>query len=147
MINYKVVLPTLESVADKSGVNPGGFAQKFFANEIVKLSDPYVPFKQGVLKNTVVISPDATYIEYVAPYARYHWYGKLMVDPITKKGAFFSPDYGFWSRKGVPKELTDRDMSYIGAPQRGPKWVERMWQSDGKQICASVERLINDGRK
>ena len=38
--------------------------------------------------------------------------GKLYVDPITGKGAFYDKDYGFWSRPGVPKVPTNIPLNY-----------------------------------
>lgn len=104
--------------------------QEMFANELLKLSDPYTPFSSGVLKDSGRVTDDGKAIEYNTPYANYLYQGKLMVDPKTKKGAFYSPDYGFWSRPGVAKELTGRDLQFQGAPQRGAFWVQRAFQAN-----------------
>lgn len=45
-------------------------------------------------------------------YGHYQWKGILYVDPITGKGAFYSPEYGFWSRPGVAKVPSDRFLQY-----------------------------------
>ena len=82
----------------------------FAANEWKKLIDPYTPHRDGLLKKVVQIRPFE--IEYDAVYARYIYNGLLMVDPITKKGAFYDPKYGFWSRAGVQKELTDIPLNF-----------------------------------
>lgn len=47
-------------------------AQKFFTHEVRRLSDPYVPFLTGTLKNTAI--ERTTQIEYVQPYARRQYY-------------------------------------------------------------------------
>ena len=95
----------------------GGLVQRFFTSEVIRLSDKYVPFRAGILKNSVHPAPDFGAIFYTTPYARYHWFGKLMVDPITGKGSFFDPLEGrHWSRPNTQKVLTDRDMQYQGAP-------------------------------
>lgn len=140
---YKIDMSNADEILQKHGLAPGGRIQKMLTNEIIKISDPYVPFATGILKNTAMMSHDGTSIFYNAPYARYLWYGKLMVDPITKKGAFFKEGYGFWSRPGVTKELTDRPLQYQGAPQRGSKWVEIAWEKNGNQILSNLERLVN----
>lgn len=146
MTTYKIEINDPKSILNTHGLMPGGFVQKFLMNEVIRMSDPFVPFgESGILKNNIVRNPDGTYYEHIAPYARYHWYGKLMVDPVYNKGAFYSPNYGFWSRPGVKKKLTDKDLEYRGAPQRGPKWAERMWSQYGDQICNNIERMINDG--
>lgn len=140
---YKVDFKSVEEILKERGLLPGGTVQKYLTNEVIRISDPYVPFDNGPLKNQIAVSMDGTYYDYISPYTRYHWYGKLMVDPITKKGAFFNPDYGFWSRPGVPKELTDKDMNYRGAPMRGPKWTIRAWADNQNQVISNLERKLN----
>lgn len=139
----KVDFNNVSKVLSEHGLAPGGAVQKFFSNELLRISNPYTPFRNGVLSGTAYISPDGTSINYVTPYARYIWYGKLMVDPVTKKGAFYSPIYGFWSRSKVQKELTNRDLKYQGAPLRGPKWVERAYIDNKGAVISSTEKFAN----
>lgn len=42
-------------------------------NLLAKTIDPWVPFREGPLSQTVEIEPD--YIKYIQPYARYQYYG------------------------------------------------------------------------
>lgn len=116
--------------------------KKFLCNEIIRHSDKYVPFSSGVLKNSAFVEPGNEAILYVAPYARYHWYGKLMVDPKTGKGAFYTPTYGFWSRPNTQKVLTNKDLNYQQAPLRGARWTERMWATEGEEIVEALEKMI-----
>ena len=110
-------------------------AQNFLKSEVLRFSDDYVPMDSGILKNTAFYTTYGDVIVYPAPYAQYHWHGKLMVDPITGKGAFHDPVSGrYWSRPGVQKVLTDRKMNYSGAPKRGDHWVDRMMQEEGDTI-------------
>lgn len=99
---------------------------------------------QERLKNiSLTVSDDYRHIYYNAPYARYLWYGKLMVDPITRKGAFYNPKTGrFWSRPRTPKVLTDRDLNFNQSPPRGAKWIDRMWEVEGEQVLDSLKRFI-----
>lgn len=141
LFTVKVDFSDAAKVLENHGLEKGGRVQAFFTNEVMRRSDPYVPFSSGPLKNTARITADMDGIVYNQPYARVHWYGKLMVDPVTKKGAFFSPEYGFWSRPKVKKEQSDRDMEYQGAPLRGPKWVERSWLDNKYDIIRSTEEF------
>ncbi|WP_050636184.1 minor capsid protein [Candidatus Stoquefichus sp. SB1] len=135
-------LKNADEIIKSHGLAPGGMIQKMLTSEIQRISDPFVPFDSSFLKNHVVFAHDYTWFEHVAPYARYHWFGKLMVDPQTKKGAFFNPSYGFWSRPNTQKVLTETPMKYSGAPQRGPKWVERAWAQHGDEILSNLERKL-----
>lgn len=141
LFTVKVDFSDAAKVLENHGLEKGGRVQAFFTNEVMRRSDPYVPFSSGPLKNTARITADMDGIVYNQPYARVNWYGKLMVDPVTKKGAFFSPEYGFWSRPKVKKELSDRDMEYQGAPLRGPRWVERSWFDNKDDIIRSTEKF------
>ena len=105
-------------------------AQRRAVSEVYRLSDPYVPFRSGALKNTV--TTDRRSLTYNVPYARYHWYGKVM-------GPNFQTAEGTWrSPNGKPKQLTDRDMTYSGAPTRGPRWTERMMIDRKDELLRSI---------
>ena len=82
----------------------------FVASEWSRYFAKYVPMKEGILAQDISIDPYQ--VTYNSPYAHYQWEGKLYVDPITNKGAFYDPDYGFWSRPGVTKIPTDIPMNY-----------------------------------
>lgn len=65
-----------------------------------------------------------------------------MVDPVTHKGAFFSEDYGFWSRPNTPKVLTDIDLNFKGGGLRGAHWTERAWIDHKNDILTSTRDFI-----
>lgn len=62
--------------------------------QIAKDTEPYVPAKTKSLANRTIVTGDT--IVYPGPYARFLYYGKLMVDPDT--GSPFAP-------KGADKVL------------------------------------------
>lgn len=49
--------------------------KRFIANEFVTATDPYVPFREGYLKNSATIAVDGSYVSYNMPYARRLYYG------------------------------------------------------------------------
>lgn len=126
----------------KRGLEPGGRVQRLFTNEVAKHSDPYVPMQQGILKNTRIIEADS--ITYNSPYARMMYYGKVMVDPVTKAAGFMTPQ-GWRSRKGVKKIISDREFKYHGAPMRGKLWDKRMW-ADKKRIIVNNVAIAAGGK-
>lgn len=133
----------VSAVADAiKSFEPGGSAQRFFTNELMRLSDDYVPMNSGVLKNSAKAEKGGTAIIYETPYARYHWYGKMMADPVYGKGAFFKEGYGFWSRPNVEKVLTDKNMKYQESPRRGPRWVERCFIDNKDKLIDAVLEYI-----
>lgn len=145
-------LDSVDTVIKDLGLEEGGKVQKFFTNEVWRLSDDYVPMDSGFLKNNSSMTLDGTQIIYNAPYARYQWYGMLMVDPVYLVGAFPMTKYGiqvgFFSRKGVPKIL-DPDGRAINNFNglRGPYWVSRMWLDRHLEIEQAVQKFIERGGK
>ena len=75
-----------------------------------KLIDPYTPKDTGSLEKNVTELPFA--LHYKQWYARYMYEGIVYVDPKYKVGAFYNPEYGFWSRFGVKKIPSDRKFNY-----------------------------------
>ncbi|MGN0533292.1 MAG: minor capsid protein [Eubacterium sp.] len=149
MFNVYVKMDDADAILKKHGLQYGGPAHKFLTNELMRLSDPYVPMRNSILKNSARVTEEGDAIIYDTPYARYHWYGKLMVDPKTGKGCYVFTDNAtgnvvFYSRKGVQKVLTDVDLNYHGA-LRGSRWVERCWIDNKDAICKSLEAFIESG--
>lgn len=104
-------------------------AQKFIDSEVLRLSDPLIPLQTSMLKKsgtlgTIVGSGEVCYI---APYARYQYYGKVMVGP-------------------APKERTDRDLVYHSPEiQRGAFWFERMKAANKAAILAGARKIAGGG--
>ncbi len=65
-------------------------------------------------------------------YGRYQYEGKLYVDPLYNIGAFHSPDFGFWSRKGVKKIESERELEYSN-PIATPHWDETAYNNHKSQ--------------
>ena len=82
----------------------------FLASEWSRYFAKYVPMREGILAQDITIEPFQ--VTYNSPYAHYQWMGKLYVDPITLKGAFYDSNYGFWSRPGVSKIPTGIPLNY-----------------------------------
>lgn len=85
-------------------------------------------------------------IIYQGPDAHYLYTGKKYIDPKYKKGAFYSPDFGYWSRPGITKINSGEDLVYhtIGT---GSQWDKRMRTSKGKQVVKEVQSYVNRGCK
>lgn len=59
-------------ILKKKGLNPDGPTQRYFTQEVRRRSDPYVPKKVGVLKNTAIENIDS--IVYPQIYAKKQYY-------------------------------------------------------------------------
>jgi len=104
-------------------------AQMFVDSEVLRLSSPYIPFQSGMLEKSGILGTTIGSGEVVwnAPYARYLYYGKVMVGR-------------------APKVLTARKLTYHGAPMRGAFWFERMKKDKGKQILDKVALIAGGGQ-
>lgn len=99
-------------------------AQMFVDSEVLRLSDPYVPMQSGMLKKSGILGTTVGSGEVVwnAPYAKYLYYGKVMIGR-------------------APKVVTAKKIIYHGAPARGAFWFERMKADKKAQILDGARRL------
>lgn len=90
-------------------------AEHVLAEQIEKDTQPFVPMLTGSLTQRTRV--DGSAVIYPGPYARFLYYGKVMVDPNT--GSTYAP-------KGGTKVVTDRDLVFnqIMHPQAQAHWGE-----------------------
>nr|DAH82100.1 MAG TPA: Minor capsid protein [Caudoviricetes sp.] len=90
-------------------------AEHIVAIQVEKDTSPYTPALTGSLNQRTRVVGNS--VVYPGPYARYLYYGKLMVDPDTG-----SP----WAQPGAVKVLTDRDLVFTQSvhPQAQAHWFE-----------------------
>lgn len=111
--------------------------QRFVDSEVIRLCDPYTPFYTGMLKRSAILGTVIGKGEVIwnMPYAKYLYYGVLMVSPTTGSS---------WAKLGERKILTEKQLSFNGAPKRGKMWFERM-KSDHKDKIISGARRVMGG--
>lgn len=111
------------AILDSRGLGNDARARKMLASEVARMSDPYVPMQQGILKNTHQIDQEGRAILYPQPYTRYHYYGKVMVGH-------------------TPKQATNHNLQHHGTPMRGPFWDKRMMADRGDELIANFAKKI-----
>ena len=104
------------SQLNRMGVTDGRL-QKQFATMLVTISDPYVPFRDGYLKNSAKINKGGTEITYgeFGPsnkYARRWWY---------------------------------ENANFNGAPIRGNRWVTRAWSANKGAVINNLNAKLRSG--
>ena len=116
----------------------------FVASEWSRYFAKYVPMREGTLAQNISIEPYQ--VTYNSPYAHYQWEGKLYVDPITGKGAFYDPDYGFWSRPGVIKIPTDTPLNYSKEqnPLATSHWEVPAYEAFNTVVADSITKYLKD---
>jgi hypothetical protein len=121
-VKVKIDIPTAKILKSR-GLGSDTGARKYLASEVKRLCDPYVPMQQGMLKNLVTIAADGSHIVYTQPYAHYQYYGKVMAGR-------------------APKQYTGDNLTYHGAPMRGPQWEKRMLADKSKDLETSMDAYI-----
>lgn len=92
-------------------------ALRMLKSEIAKDTEPYVPMRDGRLRRAVTTSlrTNDPNLIWATPYARFIYYGKVMVGRITRRA---------WAKKGETKVTTGKELTY-SQPGTGPNWFNR----------------------
>lgn len=123
------------------GLEEKGQLVKICADEILHMSDTYIPFREGALKKSGKIE-DGTDVVWDTPYAHYMWEGIVYEDPDLHC-AGFPTENGWRSRKKVEKVPTDRSIEYQNGKLRGAHWADRMLQDGGlEEIQKKLEEEL-----
>lgn len=110
-MGVKIKIDPADKILLKRSLDRNGKAQQFFTSEVKRMSDPYVPFGSGVLKNTARVYPD--HIDYIQLYAKQN----------------------FYNNKGNGTQGTNK------GGLRGKQWTLRAWADHGKMIVKSVAKF------
>lgn len=109
-------------------------AEHAVAVQAAKDTSPFVPMLTGSLNTRTQI--DGGMIIYPGPYARYLYYGKLMVDPNT--GSSYAP-------KGGTKVVTDKNLVFTKTvhPQAQSHWFEASKAQNIDKWLRVAEKAVN----
>lgn len=115
-------------------------AQFYLDSKIMTDMVPYMPNNTGTFINltrarSAAIAGTGEVIAGAPPYGRFLYEGKVMVDPVTN-----SP----WSRKGVKKVVTERDLTYSN-PKATPHWFDTAKKNHGKSWIKEVKKIAGGG--
>ena len=137
---------SVNQILKDKGLDAGGDAQKFHTANVLRRIKRYMPFVSGMTYKVTVAQTDISrpYIITDTPYAKYLFYGKVMVDPKLRIAGFMTPE-GWRSRKNVPKVRTSRDLQYNKTknPKAGPRWDRALSAAEGKAMAADLQRYLN----
>lgn len=112
--------------------------QQYVDTTVIRYMKPYTPMRNGILYKSSILGTTigSGEIIQVAPYARYQYYGKLMVSRITG-----SP----FALQGESKVLTEIPLKYstFRHPLAGSHWFERMKADKKDVILRGAQRIVN----
>lgn len=139
--NGRLEMKATDILMKDRGLEPMGKVQKFIDQETIRLMAPYTPARDGFLERSATLGTKigSGEINQIAPYARFQYYGKVMVSAITG-----SP----WASRGEKKILTDKDLQYDTSrhPLAGKMWFERM-KADKKDEILEGARKVAGAKK
>lgn len=134
--NGRLEIKSTDILLRDRGLQDMGPVQKYIDSECIRLMAPYTPYRQGILEKSATLGTKigSGEINQISPYARFQYYGKVMVSSITG-----SP----WASKGEKKILTDRDLQYDTSihPLAGKMWFERMKADKKDQILEGARKV------
>ena len=109
-------------------------------NTLAKMCDPYVPFREGPLSQSAVVTDKG--VTYIQPYARYQYYGEVYGPniPIKEDGMIV----GWFSPTGQPKHPTGRKIHYHTDyhPLATSFWDKAMLRDHGEEFNNEVKDII-----
>lgn len=136
--SFSIVSDAVDIKVDMSRINKNlDKAQYWLDNQIMNDMLPYMPLDTGTFRNRTqmvsrALAGTGVVIAAAAPYGRYLYMGKVMVDPVTN-----SP----WARKGAKKVVTDRPLKYSN-PEATPQWFETAKQNYIKEWVDGVQSRV-----
>ena len=129
-----VELRPVREIIRKKGLMPGGAVQRQHTANVLRRIVRYLPYRSGETIKQTIIQTDISRPEIVtrSPYAKYIYYGKVMVGE-------------------APKQLTDRPLRYTtGAnknPLAGPRWDRRLVSAEGKLLARELQSYLDRRRR
>ena len=79
-----------------------------------------------------VTYPSNDEIRYISPYAKYQYYGKLML----------APNGSAWAKKGEKKHITSKNLKYHTS-NTGAKWDKLMLQKRKNDVIRDVQNYMD----
>ena len=128
--NVKVKINKSAKIIKDHGLDKNGRITRFLRDEADRLMNPFIPMDNGMLRRLKTY-PTTNTIKYTSPYAKYQYYGKLM---LAKNGSS-------WAKLGEKKIQTSKDLKYHTSGT-GPKWDKLMLQRHKNDLVKDVENYI-----
>ena len=115
------------------GIDRNGRVVRHLRDTADRLMNPFIPMDTGMLRRNKTY-PKNNEIKYTSPYAKYQYYGKLM---LAKNGSA-------WAKLGEKKVKTSKNLKYHTSGT-GAKWDKLMLQRRKNDLIKDVENYIKNG--
>ncbi|SHN03844.1 Minor capsid protein [Anaerosporobacter mobilis DSM 15930] len=131
--------PTAEMLKSH-GLVEGGEIQKFVDSECLRVMSHYTPMLSGMMEKSATAGTviGSGTIEYNSPYARFQYYGNVMI---------YEPTGSTWAPLGGKKVVTDRNLVHNTSrhPKAGPFWFDRAMQDHKEEILQGAQEIASRG--
>ena len=140
MSKVTVTVRPMHEILARRGLEKQGRVQKYIDNEVLRLSSPYLPHDNGILERTGRMATEigSGEVNWIAPYARYLYYGKVMVGERTRSA---------WAKPDEKKVVTNKDIQYQGGGLRGAFWFERTKADHKDEILQGAAEIAGGKAK
>lgn len=125
------------------GLEGDGRVTRFVRDDVDRLMNPYIPFKNGGLRRNKTY-PNNHSIRYISPYSRYIYNGKMYISPKLGVSGIPLKSGRWWSPLGEKKKPTNKNLKYHTAGT-GAKWDKLMLQRRSKDLENDVQNFIKKG--
>lgn len=134
MLKFTVRTEGMEALKDKLA-EASAKAEHIVALQMRKDTSPYVPALTNSLDTRTQV--DGGSIIYPGPYARYLYYGKLMIDPETKSS---------YAKAGGIKVVTDKNLVFNKSvhSQAQSHWFEASKAQNLNKWVRVAEKAVKD---
>ena len=142
----KVDMKPVNTILTRLGVDKTGDVQMQTTRIINQRITRYMPYRSGALSTKLKYIKSPTEIEVLGPYARYQYYGKVMVNAKTGKGPALIPGVGFRYKEGTILKATDRNLDQKTGTKNdraGPRWDRRLMAAEGAQIAKEIQDYVD----
>ena len=132
-LDVKVKMNSVNKILKDHGLNKDGRVTRYLRDDADRLMNSFVPMDNGMLRRNKTY-PKNNEIMYTSPYAKYQYYGKLM---LAKNGSA-------WAKLGEKKVKTSKHLKYHTSGT-GAKWDKLMLQRRKNDLIKDVENYIKNG--
>lgn len=114
-----------EQIIKEKGLAPGGDVRRFHTANVLNRIVKYIPHRTGMTVKATLVQTNVNkpYIITNTPFAKYLYYGKVMVGK-------------------APKVATDKPLRYT-KPNTGPYWDRALKAAELPAMQADLQRCIN----
>lgn len=129
-MKIKVDIKPTPEIISGHGLDANGAVQVYHTHNVNRRIGKYMPHLTGMLETKLKQVTSGTEIRVAGPYARYQYYGKVMVG-------------------NAPKVLTERNLAYTTTfnPLAGPFWDRRLIANEKDAMRAELQRYVSGGGK